>query len=244
MDSLTIKSLNNALKQKQTITIMAQCTVRYSGKTENQLDKGDRIIIIKPDSSLMVHQLQGLPPSHYMNEKSTHTARLQNQALTLNSINIPKQEFLTITINQLYSLYHKTLIDNQQLIVSGTSKDMVQMVLDAPHLIEEGFTPSSALEQKNFQFIDIVGTDKDNTLVIVECKQYPVDVNMVEQVASYRSTVSEVKDVKNIRAIIAAPNINDSALDTLNKLGLEFKQLNPPQYLKRINKNQKKIFEF
>ena len=58
--------ITDALKRNEMIVLACYCTVRYSGRAESFLEYGDRMIMIKADRALLVHQPQGNAPINYM----------------------------------------------------------------------------------------------------------------------------------------------------------------------------------
>ena len=60
--------INNALSKNKTVIIGCHCSVKYSGRAESFLPKGDRLVVIKQDGSLLIHQPYGSSPVNYMKE--------------------------------------------------------------------------------------------------------------------------------------------------------------------------------
>lgn len=48
--------IEEALRKRATITIYACCKVNYEGRALSELNWGERIILIKPDGSFLIHQ--------------------------------------------------------------------------------------------------------------------------------------------------------------------------------------------
>ena len=63
----------NSYRKKEFIVFSAECEVTYSGKTETKLNIGDRVILLKPDGSLQVHQPTGNVPINYVKEGTDHS---------------------------------------------------------------------------------------------------------------------------------------------------------------------------
>src|SRR3989344_4451946 len=235
-----VKRVREALARKETITIGARCNIRYSGRAESFLDKGDRLIIIKQDGSMFVHQPEGLNPVNYMKEGSSHSVRVENDEVKIYSTNIPKKEFMYTTIVKPHFFFSQKLNDTEKIVIAGNEKDMASMLYENPSLIEEGFKPFSLEEHTKYGFIDIFGTDKNNNVVLVECKRYTIDFKAVEQLQRYVKKIKKEKGIKNVRGILAAPSITPNAKDMLHDLKFEFKKVKPPKYLEEIDKTQKK----
>ncbi|MBI4450716.1 DUF91 domain-containing protein, partial [Candidatus Woesearchaeota archaeon] len=77
--------LNDALKRNETIVLACTCSIRYSGRAESMLGEGDRIIIIKGDKALLVHQPHGNNPINYMKPDTSHGFIVEDGKLRLHS---------------------------------------------------------------------------------------------------------------------------------------------------------------
>jgi hypothetical protein len=75
--------INHALSKKEVIIFVCRCTITYSGRAESFLSTGDRIIIIKEDGTLLIHQPAGNNPVNYMKNGSTIDTIYQDGALLL-----------------------------------------------------------------------------------------------------------------------------------------------------------------
>ncbi len=80
--------LNDALKRNETIVFGCHCSIRYSGRAESLLEHGDRIIVIKSDNTLLVHQPSGNAPINYMKPDTSHKLVIENSKLVLQSRNL------------------------------------------------------------------------------------------------------------------------------------------------------------
>ncbi len=236
MDAVQLKE---ALDSNKTVIISSNCTITYSGRAESFLAEGDRIILIKADKTLLVHQPAGSAPINYMKEGTSYKVSGDGSKIILEAYN--QKEFMTIILHRVYSCSFNSLSDTQKLQLTGSEKDMAGMVYKNPELIEPGFRPLSMEEHTKFGFIDVFGYDKDNILVIVECKRYAADMGAVEQLKRYVDKVKSVKGLNKVRGIIAAPKIVPSAAEILKQNGFEFRSVSPPKYLEKFDSSQKKL---
>lgn len=236
--------IKQALEGQDTIIIGAKCSVDYSGRAEAHLHKGDRVIIIKQDKSLLVHQPTGTNPVNYMKAGTEHNVYYEDEQLYIKSKNVALKEEMMITLHQLHFLHAKTLEDGEKLVIKGTEKDMAERIYNNPILIEEGFKPLSQEEHTKYGFIDVFGYDKNNKLVIVECKRYTANLDAVTQLRRYVEKIKSSKGIKEARGILAAPSISPNSKKMLEDWGFEYKQVSPPNYLEKFNKKQKRIEEF
>ncbi|WP_414469248.1 hypothetical protein [Methanobacterium sp. ACI-7] len=54
--------LDRSLSKKALIIIIADCKIRYNGKTNKKFESRERMIMIKPDGSLIIDHEYGLEP--------------------------------------------------------------------------------------------------------------------------------------------------------------------------------------
>jgi len=240
----TQKRIKKALQSQDTIILGANCSIEYNGRAEAYLPKGDRVIIIKPDKNLLVHQPTGTTPVNYMKTGTEHNIYYENKELYLKSKNIALKEEMLIKLHQIHFLQTRLLRDGEKIILKGSEKDMAEKIYNNPNLIEKGFKPLSKEEHTKYGFIDVFGYDKNNKLVVIECKRYTATLDAVTQLRRYVEKIKSSKGLKQVRGILAAPNISPNAKKMLEDWHFEYKQINPPKYLEKFNKKQKKLGEF
>ncbi|MDP2908509.1 MAG: endonuclease NucS [Nanoarchaeota archaeon] len=236
--------IRKALQSQDTIVIGAECSIEYNGRAEAYLPKGDRIIIIKPDKNLLVHQPTGTNPVNYMKTGTEHNIYYENEELYLKSNNIALKEEMIIRLHKIHFLQTKLLQDGEKITLKGSEKDMAEKIYNNPELIEPGFRPLSKEEHTEYGFIDIFGYDKNNKLVVVECKRYTATLDAVTQLRRYVEKIKSSKGLKEVRGVLASPSISPNAKKMLEDWGFEHRHVHPPKYLEKFNKKQKRLGEF
>jgi len=239
-----IAKFRESISHNETIVLSCRCSITYTGRAESFLADGDRLVIIKSDGTLLVHQPSGSVPVNYMPKDSVHKMLLRNAELCLESKSSGSKETIRIVIHHPHFLYSQKLDDSQRIAIQGTERDMSDMIYENPELIEKGFKPLSREEHTKYGFIDVFGYDKSNVFVVVECKRYNADFKAVSQLKRYVDLIKKNKGLKEVRGIIASPKISDNALDFAKKLGFEYRSISPPKYLEEYDKKQKKLGEY
>ncbi|MDP7181897.1 MAG: endonuclease NucS [Candidatus Woesearchaeota archaeon] len=236
--------VKDALARKETLVLGVSCEINYSGRAESQLARGDRIIIIKTDGALLVHQPLGNAPVNYMKPGTAHTVHVEKDQLVLKSENLQQKEFLDVFVHKVHFFNSHKLEDGQKIILQGNEADMADMLYKQPDLIEKGFKAVSQEEQTKYGYVDVLGVDKDEVLTVVECKRYCADLAAVTQLRRYVERLMASKGLKKVRGILAAPKITANAQKMLEDWGYAFVSVEPPKYLERYNKSQKGLGEF
>jgi hypothetical protein len=236
----------DALEKPETIIIAAECEVNYYGKVESFLPIGDRLIIIKADKTLLVHQPTGVNPINYMKEGTEHRIVKNDEGTFLKSRHLFLKDYMDIKLIRIYFVNIHGLEDGHKIQVQGSEEHMSDMIYENPELIEKGFKPYSREEHTKFGFIDVFGTDKTGKIVIIECKRDFADFKAISQLHRYVHRMMKSKGVaeKDIRGIIAAPRMTENALQMLKEQGYEFRPVQPPKYLERYDKKQKRLGEY
>ncbi len=238
------QQIEEALKRKECVVIGCRCEVWYSGRAESHLPVGDRMVLIKEDGTLIVHQPAGNNPVNYMKPETRHSLVFEDGQLFLNSQNLGLKEFLDARIDRVHFVSSAKLEDGQTIEVTGTEKDMSDMLYSNPNMIEDGFKAVSREEQTRYGFIDVLGVDRRGILTAVECKRYCADHNAVMQLRRYVEKLKASKGISSVRGILAAPKITGNASAMLKDWGFEFVAVSPPKYLERFNKDQKTLGGF
>ncbi|MBL7055667.1 endonuclease NucS [Candidatus Woesearchaeota archaeon] len=236
-----VESLQESLKKNHSILLVANCTITYSGRAESHLPAGDRIVIIKPDKTTLIHQHKGATPVNYMKEGSVVIANYNGENAVVNVENLPLKEYLNVAIHEVHHFHSQVLEDDKKLRLAGTEKDMSLLIMKTPTLISKDFEPLSMEEHTKYGFIDVFGHDKKGNLVVVECKRQNGDLSAVTQLRRYVEKMKKLKGVENVQGVLACPKISPNALKMLEDWGFKHAVVRPPSYLQKYDKAQQKL---
>ena len=234
------KHFENILNSGKVVTFSCRCEIGYKGRAESFLPLGDRLVIVKSDGTLLIHQPTGNRPINYMKPGTTFLINDNKLICT----NLKDKETLTIQVEQLYHVHHQDLEDGQTLQLRGTEKHMSDALFNQPHLIEEGFKPYSREEHTKYGFIDVYGIDKRGLVTVVECKRYKAGPDAVQQLRRYVEKVKNDKGLQKVRGILAAPSLTKSAQDMINHFGYTHIEAKPPKSYEAFKKDQKDLKGF
>ncbi|MFO8016158.1 MAG: endonuclease NucS [Candidatus Woesearchaeota archaeon] len=240
----TVSRLNSAIKRSETVILGCNCEVNYSGRAESHLAEGDRVIMIKEDKTMLVHQPTGSNPVNYMKQQTVHEIRPEEGSILLKSSNPALKEYLDISIKDIYFISSAPLKDGQKIQLQGSEKDMADMIMAAPEIIEEGFSTVKQEEQTKYGFVDVLGQDMNGNMVVVECKRYKGSLADVTQLRRYVEKIKKSKGIDNVRGVLAANGITSNALRMLEDWGYEYRQVKPPKYQERFSNDQKSLGDF
>ena len=222
----TYEIINEGISKRAVIVIMACCSVLYEGRARSRLADGDRMVMIKPDGSFLVHQDRNLEPVNWQPPKSQCKASLKEGLLHIEGARRNPPERLEVEIHSTYMASYFIGEDSKDLELAGYEADMVDMAFESPELIEKGFRPTNREYSTENGFIDILGKDHDGNLMVLEFKSRRAGINAVKQLKRYLDCFIDHKQF--VRGVLVAPSVTDDAADLLKKYKLEFKELEPP----------------
>lgn len=230
----TLNFIDEGLSKRAFITIIACCKIKYKGRATSKLGSGDRAIIIKTDGSFIVHQDYNLEPVNWQPPNCKFRTWIEENNVYISGVRRNPPESLQIEIINTHLVSYHLGKDTKTLELAGYEEDMRDMIFKTPEIIEKGFKPTSREYSVSEGFIDILGKDKNGTLMVLELKSRRAGVNAVKQLKKYFEDFKDHKDF--VRGILVAPSITDDAQELLEKYQLEFKELEPPKEL-NISKN-------
>jgi RecB family endonuclease NucS len=234
----------SSVAARTALTAFVHCEITYSGRAEAFLSRGDRILMIKQDQTVIIHQPEGSVPINYMRPGSLITVEKADEHLMLRVKNDSEHSFLDVEIYRVHNAIAHRLEDGQKQDLAGNERDMSDWIRDNPACISSDFRPISREEQTDVGFIDVFGHDCTGRLVVVECKRITASLMAVDQLRRYVERVKQIKGTQSVTGVLAAPSITPNALEMLSSWGFRYCKVDPPKRLERWSKDQKKIFEF
>ncbi len=229
-DAIMAAKFINRQKVNYVVIIFAHCMVEYEGRAKSTLSKGDRLIIIKPDGTLLIHEDRKKQPVNWQPPGSRIRALIKDEKLYIYSSRETPREKVLIKIETVYFIT-SARVEKGEFILKGSERDFVDLVEKNPNMIEEGLHITRREAPTPYGNIDLIGNDKNNNLVIMEFKRGTATVSsalqLLRYITYYRKFVKE-----KIRGIIVAPDITSDALILLKSSGLEFKKLDLKKLLK------------
>lgn len=220
--------LEQALRQKRLIQILGSCHVEYHGRARSVLTEGERLLLLKPDGSILVHQAVGVEPVNWQPPGATLKVAIKQGKLTLQASRIKPRETILITFSTLLSLSLSTLQDPGQFSMYLTEEEMQKVLSAHPDLIEPGLHVIQRERHVMPGFIDIFARDTAGHLVVVEVKRRRADREAVLQLHNYiRSLQVEENAASRLRGILVAPSLTRGTNALLEQLGLEYRKIEP-----------------
>ena len=100
-----------SIAKKEFITFFCKCKIVYSGRAEAELGKGDRLVSVKQDGTIFVHQPEGGNPINYMKAGGRVELIKKDYGVLFKAHNSTTKEYLELEISRVYNFMSKKLED-------------------------------------------------------------------------------------------------------------------------------------
>jgi RecB family endonuclease NucS len=220
--------ITDGIETEAVVTLFGRCTVDYDGRAASTLGPGDRLVVLKPDGTTLVHTDEGQQPVNWQPPGCTHDVRIDDAQLVLRSERSTPEELLVVQFESLDHVGAFAGTDSSDLDLVGTEADLKDRILEDPALVETGFEPRATERETPAGAVDIYGEDSDGNAVVVELKRRRVGPDAVGQLTRYVDALErDLHAETDVRGILVAPSVTDRARRLLAKRGLEFVSLEP-----------------
>jgi RecB family endonuclease NucS len=230
LENPTLKEAEKAVKggvsRHRTVIIAGECTVEYDGRASSKLGPGNRVALLKPDGSALVHRPRDYSPVNWQPSGSIFRTRLTEDGLAVRVYRRKENESMEIVFTSLSLVAVLDLVDAAEFSLYASEKDMQEAILFKPEILEEGFRPMTKEMPVDPGFIDIIGYDGENRLVVIEIKRVKASKDAVRQLKKYMD-VMDLDESRSVRAILVAPELAKGVDKLLKEYGYEFKPLTP-----------------
>jgi hypothetical protein len=218
-----VKILPNHL-EKHTIIITGLCDSIFDGRIKSTLPKGERVLLIKKDSSILLHNATGMRPVQWQKQKAGRVSfTISNEKLLVMQSYRPKtdESFFIRFHNVIFAcvLNIKETLESANVI--GDEKDFVDALIAQPDLIEQGLKVKEREKEIPFGFIDIFAEDKKGQEIVIEVKKQAATLPDAQQL--YRYIEYFQNQGKKLRGILVATHLPDKARIYLETHNLEAK---------------------
>ena len=225
-DALEFININHTNKPDKTMLILAgDCIIEYKGRARSFLDWGERVIMIKQDGTLLVHQPEMREPINWQPTGSKTEFKIKEDKLILKSYIKKPPEKMKIKFRDIKFITTVSLKDNAKLIITGMEHDYVNQIINNPSLIEEGLRVVKREKPVKSGMIDLFCYDKEHTPVIIEVKRSLANISSVHQLRMYVKDVKKDVEKANVRGILCAPRIPDMVKHLLSDYSLEWMEV-------------------
>jgi RecB family endonuclease NucS len=220
-----IEKHHKSKPDKTLLLIIGDCTIDYRGRARSFLDWGERIIMIKQDGAVLVHQPVMREPVNWQPSGSKTKFDLKENQLILRSHHNKPPEKMKINFRTIKLVTVTSLFDKAKLIISGMETDVVNEIISNPDIIEEGLRICKREKHVKSGMIDLFCYDKNHIPVIIEVKRSLANISAVQQLRMYVKDIKKDVDTADVRGILCAPRVPDMVKKLLADYGLEWQEV-------------------
>ena len=220
-----IEKYHKSKPDKTLLLIIGDCMIDYRGRARSFLDWGDRVIMIKQDGAVLVHQPVMREPVNWQPSGSKTKFNIKDNLLILRSHHTRPPEKMKITFRNVKLITVNSLRDKAKLVISGMETDVVNEIISNPDILEDGLRISKREKHVKSGMIDLFGYDKNHIPVVIEVKRSLANISAVQQLRMYVNDIKNDVDEANVRGILCAPRVPDMVKKLLSDYGLEWQEV-------------------
>jgi RecB family endonuclease NucS len=216
------------------VQVVGRCEIRYEGRAQSTLERGDRLLVMKPDGTFLAHTDEKLKPVNWQPPGSSFQAAVDDEdRLVVTASRSEPREVVRVTVDEIQMVQSMDLADDGELDLVGTEDDLQELLYERPDLVEEGFTFWSRERTSGRGPMDLYGEDAEGNRVVVEVKRTTAGVAEVQQLRRYVEREEEARGA-DVRGLLFAPDVSDKARRFLSDLGLEYREADWDELLPEI----------
>ena len=241
-----------AIKNQEMCIIVGECFVEYEGRASSKLRRGKRLLLLKSDNSISIHENRLVRPTNYMMNASTSCKIVIDEVegkeiIELFSKRLKPKETLKVKLYSVEDVNAYDLPQSNDLRLSGSEKELNDALMDDLSFLEPGLKPINQQQVFRKGICDIVAEDSAGRLVVIELKRRKADYAAVTQLKRYVEQIEKMKGIET-RGILLAPEIRKSAMELLQSYGLDYYSydftIGERSEIKGIGKSQQKLGDY
>ena len=221
-----------AQKKGRLLQAVGDCIVHYQGRARSMLNRGERLILLKPDGTLLIHTAVKAKPVNWQPPGATFHVGMEDDELVLTAYRPKPEEIVKITFHDITLLAAVPLHDREDLDLVGSEDDLQRILFERPDLVEDGFVPRRRERDSERGYYDLDGDDAEGRRLLIEVKRATAGVKEAQQLWRY------VEPLRNqnakLRGMLIAPRVADKARKLLADHDLEWKELAWDELLPKV----------
>jgi hypothetical protein len=188
--------------------LVARCEVRYTGRLNAVLPEAVRLLILKADGSVLVHDdAGGYKPLNWMSGGTY----IEQEGDTL-VVRKPKtDDVLEIRLAEILSDVSHDMGESAALQKDGVERDLQLELAGAPEALGEDLILVKREWQTEIGPVDLMCRDEEGEWVAVEIKRVAT-IEAVEQLTRYLGFIREDPAKSGCRGILAAQRLKPQAV--------------------------------
>jgi hypothetical protein len=203
--------------------IVARCQVSYVGRLATVLPEAVRLLMIKPDGTLMVWaDGGGVKPLNWMTPPTVVEEELGEDGRPTRLV-VRKQRMedrLEIAISEVLSDVEQELDAELGLEKEGIERELQELLADAPQWCGEGLRLVRREWPTDIGPVDLMCRDGEDEWIAVEIKRVGT-IDAVEQLSRYLERIRRDPAMGSCRGVLAAQTIKPQAVVLATARGID-----------------------
>lgn len=200
--------------------VLGTCTVDYEGRLSAHLPEATRLVLVKADGSVLVHDdAGGYKPLNWMTAPCDLACRPADDGVVRWEVTNRKGEKLRITFSEVLLDESADLGNQAALMKDGVEAHLQELLAANPHEVEPGLVLVRREHATPIGPVDLLCQDGAGAWVVVEIKRRG-EVDGVEQLARYMEFLIRDGLHTPLRGVFAAQRISPQARTLAELRGL------------------------
>jgi endonuclease len=196
--------------------LVARCEVRYSGRLNAVLPEAVRLLILKADGSVLVHDdAGGFKPLNWM----TAPTFVEDEGERLVVRKLKTEDVLEIRLAEVLSDVTHDMGESAALQKDGVERDLQEELAAAPCTLGEELTLVKREWPTEVGPVDLMCRDESGEWVAVEIKRIAT-IEAVEQLTRYLGFIRDDPAKSACRGILAAQKLKPQAIALAESRGI------------------------
>ena len=191
--ALSAKDFLQSVIDRFVVVICASVRVQYQGRASSVANLSPRIVITKPDGTLIIHEDTKHRPLNWQPPGTKFYLSIdKDSVLVLEAFRKKDRETVTLWFDRLHYIAASRITPGKFRFV-GSESEMVDLIFERPDLIEPGFTPERREHRTRSGTVDLIGRDKDGNLLVLEFKRRQAQLSSASQLDRYVEHMTEME---------------------------------------------------
>ncbi len=218
------------------VTIIADCAIQYQGRARSMLHRGERLLLLKPDGTFLVHAATKAKPVNWQPPGASFDAGIEDENVILTAYRAKPEEIVKVTFHEISMVMAAPIHDREELDLLGSEDDLQQLLFAHPEVVEPGFVPRRRERDSKRGYYDLDGDDAEGRRLVIEVKRGTAGIKEAQQLWRYVDPLRQQNPDGKLRGMLIAPRIADKARAFLRDHDMEWKELDWDALLPQVEK--------
>lgn len=214
----TARAVREAMRRGMMLVFAGRCWVEYEGRGASRSSPGDRLVVVKPSGSVLVHGPRGFKPENWQPDGSILHVSVDGGMLRVRAVRRRPREVLLVSCDSVHMVAAWLPVEEGSFVMYLSEEEIRDAIRRDPSIIGEGYKVIDVEKPVEAGFVDLFMQGPDGGLVVVELKRIRAGEAAVRQLSQYLEALA--KRGVRARGVLAAPGFTDAALREARARGI------------------------